>query len=201
MQNCLLLTLLIDMTGNGDGAKHQRGFTMIELLVVIAVIGVLAVAVLSSINPIEQINKGRDTAIRSDAEQLISASDRYYAIHEEYPWDTENATLPSAAYNNGGAGAGTWDWLTWLVDTNEVKSGFTNRLQNDDEIRIFKAAGENATMYACHLPRSYAFKLEAMNNCADGSTPDGGSAEVPAGAIDPCGDDTDIEADNWMCLP
>ncbi|KKU82593.1 MAG: hypothetical protein UY10_C0029G0005 [Microgenomates group bacterium GW2011_GWA2_47_8] len=72
----------------------QLGFTMIELLVVIAVIGVLAVAVLSSINPIEQINKGRDTGHRSDAAQLINAVDRYYAIHEIYPWNdvTYNGT-------------------------------------------------------------------------------------------------------------
>ena len=51
--------------------KSNLGFTMIELLVVISVIGILATAVLSSINPIEQINKGRDTRTRSDAAQLI----------------------------------------------------------------------------------------------------------------------------------
>ncbi|HAV14788.1 MAG TPA: hypothetical protein DCX25_00435 [Candidatus Pacebacteria bacterium] len=65
----------------------QAGFTMIELLVVIAVIGVLAVAVLSSINPIEQINKGRDTRTRSDAAQLINAVDRFFATQEKYPWN------------------------------------------------------------------------------------------------------------------
>lgn len=70
----------------GDGGS--RGFTMIELLVVIAVIGVLAVAVLSAINPIEQINKGRDTRTRSDAAEMVNASDRYYAIQEEYPWNS-----------------------------------------------------------------------------------------------------------------
>lgn len=64
----------------------QAGFTMIELLVVIAVLGVLAAAVLSAINPIEQINKGRDTGHRSDAEQLLSGVDRYFALHELYPW-------------------------------------------------------------------------------------------------------------------
>ncbi|NIT03538.1 prepilin-type N-terminal cleavage/methylation domain-containing protein, partial [Candidatus Saccharibacteria bacterium] len=53
-----------------------RGFTMIELLIVIAVIGILAIAVLAAINPIEQINRGRDTGSRSDAEQLIGAIDR-----------------------------------------------------------------------------------------------------------------------------
>jgi prepilin-type N-terminal cleavage/methylation domain-containing protein len=65
----------------------QVGFTLIELLVVISVIGVLAVAVLSSINPIEQINKGRDTGARSDAAQLINAVDRYYATQELFPWN------------------------------------------------------------------------------------------------------------------
>lgn len=180
----------------GDGA----GFTMIELLVVIAVIGVLAVAVLSSINPIEQINKGRDTRTRSDAAQLINAVDRYYAIHEVYPWDTQNGTTPATAYDHNG-GAGEWDWLDLLVDTAEVKAGYTNRVIEDDTIRVFKAAGTNETMYACFLPTSQAFRLEAMNNCASGATPDGGSAEVPAGAVDPCMDDTDIEADNMICLP
>ena len=49
--------------------KLQLGFTMIELLIVITILGILAVAVLSAINPIEQINRGRDTGRQSDAEQ------------------------------------------------------------------------------------------------------------------------------------
>jgi prepilin-type N-terminal cleavage/methylation domain-containing protein len=68
----------------------QLGFTLIELLVVISVIGVLAVAVLSSINPIEQINKGRDSGAESDASQLINATDGYFASQEVYPWNDKN---------------------------------------------------------------------------------------------------------------
>ncbi len=79
---------------------RSAGFTMIELLVVIAVIGVLAVAVLSSINPIEQINKGRDTRTRSDAAQLISAVDRFFATQETYPWNVANAGA-CPAYTTG----------------------------------------------------------------------------------------------------
>lgn len=75
----------------------QAGFTMIELLVVIAVLGILAAAVLSAINPIEQINKGRDTGHRSDAEQLISAVDRYFALHELYPWNDPQYNTTIAA--------------------------------------------------------------------------------------------------------
>lgn len=65
----------------------RQGFTLIELLVVITLIGVLAIAVLSAINPIEQINKARDAGRRSDAAQLIKAEDRYYASNEEFPWN------------------------------------------------------------------------------------------------------------------
>ncbi len=72
----------------------QKGFTMIELLIVITILGILAVAVLSAINPIEQINRGRDTGSQSDAEQLLSAIDRYNAFQGFFPWqvnaDDEN---------------------------------------------------------------------------------------------------------------
>ena len=64
----------------------KKGFTLIELLIVIAVLGILAVAVLAAINPIEQINRSRDTGSRSDAEQLLGAVDRFYASRGFYPW-------------------------------------------------------------------------------------------------------------------
>jgi prepilin-type N-terminal cleavage/methylation domain-containing protein len=64
----------------------QLGFTMIELLIVITILGILAVAVLSAINPIEQINRGRDTGSQSDSEQLLSAIDRYNAFQGFFPW-------------------------------------------------------------------------------------------------------------------
>jgi prepilin-type N-terminal cleavage/methylation domain-containing protein len=66
----------------------SAGFTMIELLIVIAILGILAVAVLSAINPVEQINRGRDTASRGDAEQMINAIDRFNAFQGYYPWTT-----------------------------------------------------------------------------------------------------------------
>jgi prepilin-type N-terminal cleavage/methylation domain-containing protein len=78
--------------------KSQLGFTMIELLIVITILGILAVAVLSAINPIEQINRGRDTGSQSDTEQFLSAVDRYNAFQGYYPWqldadDTETSIM------------------------------------------------------------------------------------------------------------
>ncbi len=190
-----------------SSALSTAGFTMIELLVVISVIGVLAVAVLSSINPIEQINKGRDTRTRSDAAQLINAVDRYYAIHEVYPWNVTNGAYttadvdPAAAFEEDGTGTPLL-WTQILEDTAEVKQGFINRITVDNEIRIFKALGANETMYACFEPTSQAFQQEAADNCNDGTTPPDGSANV-----DPCPTDTaSVITDNvtdpeFICLP
>ena len=38
---------------------NKRGFTLVELLIVIALISILSVAVLATINPIEQANKAK----------------------------------------------------------------------------------------------------------------------------------------------
>jgi len=188
---------------------QTAGFTMIELLVVISVIGVLAVAVLSSINPIEQINKGRDTRTRSDAAQLINAVDRYYAIHEIYPWNVTTADYASGSVDDPANAApdpytefvftGTaddWDWIDLLVTTGEVKEGFTNRLTLDDNVVVFKEADANKTMYACFLPTSLAFKQEAMDNCNDDVT-----AVAPSGIITCVSDPAIITEDNLICLP
>ncbi|PWU22883.1 hypothetical protein C5B42_04845 [Candidatus Cerribacteria bacterium 'Amazon FNV 2010 28 9'] len=164
--------------------QRSLGFTMIELLVVISVIGILAVAVLSAINPIEQINKGRDTSTRSDAGELLSASERYFSIHQVYPWNeprtaqnpygvAQNAnfstTYSTAFFFNGPAdqkdAAGTWNWLYQLSDTQEVKPAYTLRVINNSSLVVYRAAGSNTSTYVCFAPTSYAFKLEAAKNC------------------------------------
>lgn len=181
---------------------RSAGFTMIELLVVIAVIGVLAVAVLSSINPIEQINKGRDTRTRSDAAQLINATDRFFAVHEIYPWNDATYNTPALSADevytvllpngtNCAAEANgmcliqsTSTWLDGLSDTAEVKPGYINRIRGmvaPSQLYVYKAAVANATMYVCFQPTSLAIQTEALDNCVD-DRQTGGPGVLPAGA-------------------
>ena len=185
----------------------QAGFTMIELLVVISIIGVLAVAVLASINPIEQINKGSDTRVRSDAAQMANAIDRYFAVHEEFPWNTQDPTTYPNFYDAFEHLLADWGgasdvWVDLLTTTAEVKQGFVNRVRDDARTYLFKTGGtavdSTASVYVCFQPRSKAFQQEAISRCA-------GTLETEFPAATACANapytPTTAYVDEYICLP
>lgn len=150
----------------------KKAFTMIELLVVIAVIGVMATAVLSAINPLEQINKGTDTGYRSDSEQLLSAVDRYYSSLGYFPWQTgaQDTTNISVNWNSVNSVNTATNFLGKLEGTQEVKHGFILRLIDPNRAAIkimFDNTATSPTMYSCFSPKSNSFMTEAANRCAN----------------------------------
>lgn len=199
--------------------QKSAGFTMIELLIVIAILGILAVAVLSAINPIEQINRSRDTGTRSDAEQLISAIDRYYAFNGYYPWQTGAADTANRDI----------DWIRFedsnsVVDSggdckvaeklgtastpgcsgaDELKQSFLDRVSapSYNSLYIYNDGTQGSSTYACFAPQSSAFVEEVLQRLdPDGNaTLDNYPADYPADdAIDnpQCG-----PSGNCVCLP
>lgn len=70
----------------------KKAFTLVELLIVIALIAILSVAVLATINPIEQSNKAKDASVQNDAAEVMNAYERYYANAQAYPWMAYGAT-------------------------------------------------------------------------------------------------------------
>jgi len=117
--------------------NKTRGFTLIELLIVIALIGILAVALLSAINPLEQLRKGRDSARKADASELLNAVERFNASYQCYPWNYDGAVCTvSGSYTPLGGGTasvepsfttgGNVEFL--LVPSGEVKTEFTTRV-------------------------------------------------------------------------
>lgn len=206
----------------------KLGFTMIELLIVIAVLGILAVAVLASINPIEQINRGRDTGSRSDAEQLISAIDRYYAAKGYYPW-MANGVSPNTWTETGGSlssetllqlnstnsvlGDDDVDVLEALSSggTAEVKTSFTSRLIDpsaSNYLSIYNSGVSGESTYACFIPKSASFREEAWERCADGAGNENPSlpSDFPADTACPATDCTaaltsDAATACYICLP
>lgn len=91
--------------------KLKSGFTLVELLIVIALIAILSVAVLATINPIEQANKAKDSTVQNDAAEVLNAYERYYATKQSYPWmeyaDTTAITVDDArVFRSDAAGFG-----------------------------------------------------------------------------------------------
>lgn len=75
---------------------NQKGFTLIELLVVIAVLGVLAAALVSAINPTSKINAAKDSNAKSDLSQVVNAAQAYVtnsANNSLYPAGSADFTV------------------------------------------------------------------------------------------------------------
>lgn len=196
--------------------SFSPGFTMIELLIVISILGILAVAVLSAINPVEQINRGRDTGSRSDAEQLLSAIDRYNAFQGYFPWTigegdtTDNvawgaatSTDPTLEDDNG---CHTFDKLsdgnTAVANcngTDELKLSFIDRVSSAtyNSLFIYNDGVTGSSTYVCFRPRSKAFLTEARTRCGNGLPTD------LQGAVDDvcAAGNYATSEDVYVCLP
>jgi prepilin-type N-terminal cleavage/methylation domain-containing protein len=161
--------------------KDLRGFTLVELLIVIALLGVLATAVLAAINPLEQANRARDTRMRSDASQLLAATDRYFVAQSEFPWQTVDPTTYDSSddavnftsakvaiiglCSSGSQGCNA-DGV--LIANNELKTEFRKRdfiKAADNEwsklLYIGKEAKASSSVYACFVPLSKSERTKA----------------------------------------
>ena len=62
--------------------NEEKGFTLIELLVVILIIGILAAIALPAF--LGQRSKGQDSSAKSDARNLVSHVESFYAGEQTY---------------------------------------------------------------------------------------------------------------------
>ena len=162
----------------------REGFTLVESLIVISLIAILSVAVLSTLNPIEQTNKARDAKFQNDAAEALSALERYYASQQYYPWDDDvwgtgngadetqvlglTSKMPGfgvcagATYNTEATSCkGADGKYGELITTDELKSSFAQKDPFADTIStdlnrlyLFKEAGSGGAVYVCFIPKA-----------------------------------------------
>lgn len=161
----------------------QNGFTLVELLIVIALIAILSVAVLATINPIEQSNKARDAKFKNDAAEVLNAYERYYASQNNYPWNSESLAFAdkkiedtvsgfvlssidprfgvtsSVASSSGGL----------LISTSELKNSFlgkepfdgTSTIDDPDAMYVYYKGGST---YVCFCPKAKANRVSVVGS-------------------------------------
>ena len=137
-------------------ASSKKGFTLIELLVVIGILGVLAAALVATIDPFEQLKKATDTNTTNALVEYINGITRYYTTHTAYPW----SPAPDGAACNAGAApsgsvltpGGMTDCTTALIGDNELKAAFSSSTSLK-YIYITYESGTNQTV-GCFNPAS-----------------------------------------------
>lgn len=141
----------------------QKGFTLIELLIVIALLGALALGLIATIDPFEQLKKGRDTSQRNVSAETYNAFLRYYSTKGKFTWATSSAF--------GGVALGSMGTdITELINAGELKARFMELAGTDNVNKIYVTSSAADHIAVCFKPESKAFQKDNNTIYNDGGT-------------------------------
>jgi prepilin-type N-terminal cleavage/methylation domain-containing protein len=183
-------------------SSYKKAFTLIELIIGITILSLLAVALLAALDPIEQINKARDTSTRNIAQELHNAVNRFNAAKDEFP----PAILTMSAGSNitpNPTPAAADGLIKELIDIGELKSNFKQAAgkANLEKLNIFKVddGAGGISIYTCFQPQSKQEKTKSgMFNLGTGSTPDWSGTSTPTAGT--CSTSTTSVTGRGMCV-
>jgi len=144
-------------------AAQTLGFTLIELLIVIALLGALAVGLLATIDPFEQLKKGRDTSLRNTTSEFYNANLRYYSTKASFPWGT-GVLYTAKAVNLIGSD------ITELINVGELKSKFIDLAGTGNLAKIYVTSTASEQVAVCFKPESKSFQEDPVTFFASDGT-------------------------------
>lgn len=134
------------------------------ILGLLPITAILSVAVLATINPIEQSNKAKDAIIKNDLVELMSANERYYAVKDTYPWNDKENLLTDTYVSEDIAKE---IWLTNLIKEKEINQNFVDKIETlENKLILLKEEGKDGNSYYCFQPNSESVKEEAKTKCS-----------------------------------
>ena len=159
--------------------SRKSGFTLIELLIVIALLGALAVGLLATIDPFEQLKKGRDTSLRNTTSEFYNANLRYYATKGNFAWGT-GTTFTATAVNAMGS------YVTDLINAGELKNRFMDLAGTGNLAKIFVTSTAAEHIVTCYKPESKSFQIDPNTGySSDGSVQASGcKSQTSSGGTD-----------------
>jgi prepilin-type N-terminal cleavage/methylation domain-containing protein len=129
----------------------SKGFTLIELLIVIALLGALAVGLLATIDPFEQLKKGRDTAQRNTVSEFYNANLRYYSTKAAFPWAANQATVAVNLLSSE---------VDKLIAAGELKNKFMDLAGTGNLAKIYVTSTGSEHLVVCYKPESKGFQID-----------------------------------------
>ncbi len=130
--------------------KFSKSFTLIELLIVIALLGALAVGLLATVDPFEQLKKGRDTSTRNTASEFYNSVVRFYSAKGSFPTALVEGTQTTLNALS--------DAISEIAAAGELKSDFFNLAGTGNLRRIEVYIPTSEKIVVCFNPESKAFR-------------------------------------------
>lgn len=134
----------------------NSGFTLIELLIVIALLGALAVGLLATVDPFEQLKKGTDTSRRNTTTEVYNAAIRYYSIKNNFPWTSAQSAMTLSDTNMTSSPNG---YINQIISAGELKPEFIQLAGSGGLGKIFLTSTgtplQNVSL--CFQPESKSF--------------------------------------------
>lgn len=78
----------------------QKGMSLLELLVAVGIISIISTSVLVVLNPVAQIQKGRDGRRKAELAQIQRGIEAFYQDNNRYPNQTGSFEIQGALWGN-----------------------------------------------------------------------------------------------------